>query len=189
MGTVIADAQLAATRDPRTGGAEIAFMNPGGVRTDLTYAASSTEVSDGVVTFSEVFAVQPFGNSLVVMTLKGAEIDTLLEQQFRVDAGGVLRSVILQVSNGFTYTYSQSAPVGAKVDNASIRLNGVPIEAERTYRVTVNSFLATGGDGFTVLNDGTDRLGGALDLDALRDYFAANSPVSPPALDRITIVP
>ncbi|WP_437294836.1 bifunctional metallophosphatase/5'-nucleotidase [Sorangium sp. So ce426] len=189
MGAVIADAQLAATRDARTGGAEIAFMNPGGIRADLTYAASSTEVIDGVVTFGEVFTAQPFGNSLVVMTLTGAQIDTLLEQQFRLDAGGVQQSLILQVSDGFTYTYSQSAPIGAKVDIASIRINGVPIEAARTYRVTVNSFLATGGDGFTVLNDGTDRLGGALDLDALRDYFAASSPVSPPALDRITVVP
>ncbi|XXS97305.1 bifunctional metallophosphatase/5'-nucleotidase [Sorangium sp. So ce363] len=189
MGAVIADAQLAATRDARTGGAEIAFMNPGGIRADLTYAASATEVSDGVVTFGEVFTVQPFGNSLVVMTLTGAQIDTLLEQQFRLDTGGVRQSLILQISNGFTYTYSQSAPIGAKVDIASIQINGVPIEAARTYRVTVNSFLATGGDGFTVLNDGTDRLGGALDLDALRDYFAANSPISPPALDRITVVP
>ncbi|WP_437587758.1 bifunctional metallophosphatase/5'-nucleotidase [Sorangium sp. So ce1000] len=189
MGAVIADAQLAATREARTGGAEIAFMNPGGVRADLTYAASPTEVLDGVVTFGEVFTVQPFGNSLVVMTLTGAQIHTLLEQQFRQEAGGALRSLILQVSDGFTYTYSQSAPVGAKVDIATIRINGVPIEAARTYRVTVNSFLATGGDGFTVLNDGTDRLGGALDLEALRDYFAANSPVSPPALDRITAVP
>ncbi|WP_437912919.1 bifunctional metallophosphatase/5'-nucleotidase [Sorangium sp. So ce302] len=189
MGAVIADAQLAATRDARTGGAEIAFMNPGGIRADLTYTASATEVSDGVVTFGEVFTVQPFGNSLVVMTLTGAQIDTLLEQQFRLDTGGVRQSLILQISNGFTYTYSQSAPIGAKVDIASIQINGVPIEAARTYRVTVNSFLATGGDGFTVLKDGTDRLGGALDLDALRDYFAASSPISPPALDRITVVP
>ncbi|WP_437956232.1 bifunctional metallophosphatase/5'-nucleotidase [Sorangium sp. So ce119] len=189
LGAVIADSQLAATRDARTGGAEIAFMNPGGVRADLAYAASPTELMDGVVTFGEAFTVQPFGNSLVVMTLKGAQIDTLLEQQFRVDAMGTPQSVILQVSDGFTYTYSQSAPVDSKVDIASIRINGVPIEPARTYRVTVNSFLASGGDGFTVLNEGTDRLGGALDLDALRDYFAVSSPVSPPPLDRITIVP
>ncbi|WP_437777313.1 bifunctional metallophosphatase/5'-nucleotidase [Sorangium sp. So ce1097] len=189
MGAVIADSQLAATRDARTGGAEVALMNPGGVRADLTHAASATEPMDGVVTYGEAFAVQPFGNSLVVMTLTGEQIDALLEQQFRVDSMGTPRSVILQVSDGFTYTYSQSAPIGAKVDIASIRINGVPIEATRTYRVTVNSFLASGGDGFTVLNDGTDRLGGALDLDALRDYFAASSPVSPPPLDRIAAVP
>ncbi|WP_437997105.1 bifunctional metallophosphatase/5'-nucleotidase [Sorangium sp. So ce185] len=189
MGAVIADAQLAATREASKGGAEVALMNPGGVRTDLTYAASPTEITDGVVTFGEIFTVQPFGNSLVVMTLTGEQIDQLLEQQFRVDASGAPRNLILQVSDGFTYTYSQSAPIGAKVDIASIRIGGVPIEAARTYRVTVNSFLATGGDGFTVLNDGADRLGGALDLDALRDYFAARSPVAPPALDRITIVP
>ncbi|WP_437315165.1 bifunctional metallophosphatase/5'-nucleotidase [Sorangium sp. So ce385] len=189
MGAVIADAQLAATREASKGGAEVALMNPGGVRSDLTYAASSTELTDGVVTFGEIFTVQPFGNSLVVMTLTGEQIDQLLEQQFRVDATGAPRSLILQVSDGFTYTYSQSAPIGSKVDFASIRINGVPIEAARTYRVTVNSFLATGGDGFTVLNDGADRLGGALDLDALRDYFAARSPIAPPALDRITVVP
>ncbi|XYH95794.1 bifunctional metallophosphatase/5'-nucleotidase [Sorangium sp. So ce1128] len=189
LGAVIADTQLAATRGASTGGAEVAFMNPGGVRADLTYAASPTELMDGVVTYGEAFTVQPFGNSLVVMTLTGEQLHTLLEQQFRVDSMGVPRSVILQVSDGFTYAYSQSAPIGAKVDIASIRINGVPVEAARTYRVTVNSFLATGGDGFTVLNDGTDRLGGALDLDALRAYFAANSPVSPPPLDRITVVP
>ncbi|WP_438005370.1 bifunctional metallophosphatase/5'-nucleotidase [Sorangium sp. So ce321] len=189
LGAVIADAQLAATRGASTGGAEVALMNPGGVRTDLTYAASPTELMDGVVTYGEAFTVQPFGNSLVVMTLTGAQLHTLLEQQFRVDSMGVPRSLILQVSDGFTYSYSQSAPIGSKVDIASIRINGVPIEAARTYRVTVNSFLATGGDGFTVLNDGTDRLGGALDLDALRAYFAASSPVSPPPLDRITVVP
>ncbi|XXX74807.1 bifunctional metallophosphatase/5'-nucleotidase [Sorangium sp. So ce134] len=189
MGAVIADSQLAATRDASKGGAEVALMNPGGVRADLTYAAAPTEPTDGVVTFGEIFTVQPFGNSLVVMTLTGAQIDQLLEQQFRVDPSGAPRSLILQVSDGFTYAYSQSAPVGSKVDIASIRINGVPIEAARTYRVTVNSFLATGGDGFAVLNDGTDRLGGAVDLDALRDYFAASSPVSPPALDRITVLP
>ncbi|KYF68985.1 bifunctional metallophosphatase/5'-nucleotidase [Sorangium cellulosum] len=189
LGAVIADAQLAATRDARIGGAEIAFMNPGGVRADLGYAASPAEPMDGVVTFGEAFTVQPFGNSLVVMTLTGAQIHTLLEQQFRVGAMGTPQSVILQVSDGFTYTYSQSAPVDSKVDITSIRINGAPLEPARTYRVAVNSFLASGGDGFTVLNEGTDRLGGALDLDALRDYFAANSPVSPPPLDRITIVP
>ncbi|WP_437304692.1 bifunctional metallophosphatase/5'-nucleotidase [Sorangium sp. So ce388] len=189
LGAVIADAQLAATRGASTGGAEVAFMNPGGVRTDLTYAASPTELMDGVITYGEAFTVQPFGNSLVVMTLTGGQLHTLLEQQFQVDSMGVSRSVMLQVSDGFTYTYSQSAPVGSKVDIASIRINGVPIEAARTYRVTVNSFLATGGDGFAVLNDGADRLGGALDLDALRAYFAASSPVSPPPLDRITVVP
>ncbi|WP_437722439.1 bifunctional metallophosphatase/5'-nucleotidase [Sorangium sp. So ce861] len=189
MGAVIADAQLAATREASKGGAEVALMNPGGVRADLTYAASPTELTDGVVTFGEIFTVQPFGNSLVVMTLTGEQIDELLEQQFRVDASGAPRSLILQVSDGFTYTYSQSAPIGSKVDFTSIRIGGVPIEAARTYRVTVNSFLATGGDGFSVLNDGADRLGGALDLDALRDYFAARSPVAPPAIDRITVVP
>ncbi len=185
MGAVIADAQLAATAIPMLGGAEIAFMNPGGVRADLLYPAAADEPQDGIVTYGEAFTVQPFSNSLVVMDLTGAQIETLLEQQWVMGKD----PKILQVSEGFTYTHSLSAPVGAKVDPATIKLGGVPVVADQTYRVTVNSFLASGGDGFTVLAEGTDRLGGANDLDALADYFADNSPISPPALDRITSVP
>ena len=189
MGTVIADAQLAATQDPAFGGAQVAFMNPGGVRASLIYAASPGDPADGIVTYGEAFTVQPFGNSLVVMTLTGAQLKTLLEQQFHIDAAGNPVTRILQVSQGFTYTYTAGAPIGSKVDPASIQLDGVAIEETATYRVTVNSFLASGGDQFLVLASGTDRLGGQLDLEALQTYFVANSPVSPPALDRISVVP
>lgn len=185
MGAVIADAQLAATSAVMLGGAEIAFMNPGGVRADLLFAAAPNEPQDGIVSYGEAFAVQPFGNSLVVMTLTGAQIKTMLEQQWVLNK----EPKILQPSLGFTYTYSESAEIGLKVDAATMELNGVPIDPAAEYRVTVNSFLASGGDGFYVLVDGTDRLGGANDLDALMAYFAEYSPVSPPALDRITALP
>ena len=184
MGLVVADAQLAATADPKFGGAQIAFMNPGGVRADLSYPAAPGEAKDGLVSYGEAFTVQPFGNSLVVMTLTGAQIETLLEQQFTM-AG----NKILQVSEGFSFTWSASAPIGSKVDPASIKFAGVTVDPAKSYRVVVNSFLATGGDGFAVLVDGTDRLGGATDLEALQAYFAANSPVPPPALDRVTLAP
>ncbi|HEY0136397.1 MAG TPA: 5'-nucleotidase, partial [Nannocystis sp.] len=127
---------------------------------------------------------QPFGNSLVVMTLTGAQIKTMLEQQFSPGYDNVLH-----VSKGFTYTYKQSAPIGMKVDAASIKLNGVLIAPGQKYRVTVISYLAAGGDSFSVLVDGTERLGGVTDMEALEDYLADNSPVSPPPLDRITVVP
>jgi 5'-nucleotidase len=189
MGAVIADSQLFATQAPAFGGAQIAFMNPGGVRASLLYAASPLEATDGIVTYGEAFTVQPFGNSLVVMTLTGDQIKMLLEQQFTIAPNGTPAAKILQVSQGFTYAYSQSAPIGSKVDMASIQLNGVPIVGSQTYRVTVNSFLASGGDSFAVLVNGTDRLGGAIDLEAMEEYLAASSPVSPPALDRITLLP
>ena len=185
LGDVIADSQLDATNDPGFGDAVIAFMNPGGIRADLTYASSPLGEGDGKVTYNEIFTVQPFGNSLVTMSLTGAQIDTLLEQQFDNPAPG--QSRILQVSNGFTYTWSQSAPTGNKVSN--LMLNGVAIDPAATYRVTVNSFLADGGDNFVVLKEGTNRLGGALDLDALEAYFVANSPVAPGPQNRITVVP
>jgi 5'-nucleotidase len=187
LGDVIADAQLAATALQGYGDAVVAFMNPGGIRADLTYSQISGGELPGEVTYGEAFTVQPFGNSLVTMSLTGAQIDTLLEQQFDNPLPGQMR--ILQVSQGFTYTWSASAPTGNKVDIASIMINGVPIDPAGVYRVTVNSFLADGGDRFTVLTQGTDRLGGALDLDALIAYFAAYSPVPPGPMDRISMIP
>lgn len=172
LGNVIADAQRESTRAPALGGADVAFMNPGGIRADI---------DAGEVTYGEAFTVQPFGNSLVTMTLSGAQIHALLEQQF-------VSQKILQVSEGFSYTWQDSAPVGEKVDPSTILLDGVPVDLAASYRVTVNSFLATGGDGFTVLAEGTDRLGGAVDVDALEAYLQANTPLAPPALGRITRV-
>jgi 5'-nucleotidase len=180
LGDVIADAQLAATSEVGFGEAVVAFMNDGGIRENLIYLASGIE-EDGEVTYGEAFTVQPFGNSLVTMTLTGAQIDALLEQQFQ---GGISR---LQVSNGFTYTWSASAPAGAKV--SAIAINGVPVEPTESYRVTVNSFLADGGDNYPILIQGTNRLGGDVDLDALVDYFNENSPVAPGPQDRVTMVP
>ena len=182
LGDVIADAQLAATADPAFGGAVVAFMNPGGIRADLTYAGSAVGEGDGNVTYGEAFTVQPFGNSLVTMTLTGAQIDTLLETQWVVNR-------VLQVSNGFTYEWSISAPVGSRVDIASIMINGVPINPSESYRVTVNSFLADGGDSFAVLVQGTNRLGGEVDVDAFEKYFAANSPIAPGPQNRIVQIP
>jgi 5'-nucleotidase len=91
------------------------------------------------------------------------------------------------VSNGFSYSWSASAATGSKVDPSSIRLNGTPVDPNGAFRITVNSFLAEGGDNFTLLAQGTNRLGGAVDLDALVDYFAANSPVPPGPQTRITV--
>ena len=131
--------------------------------------------------------MQPFGNSLVTMTLTGAQIDTLLEQQFV--GCGFTANRILQVSGGFTYTWSASGAPCNKVNPATIMINGVPVGSSTSYRVTVNSFLADGGDSFPVLKDGTNRLGGAVDTDALEAYFVASSPVAPGPQNRITQVP
>ena len=181
LGDVIADAQLAATTSAGTGEAVVAFMNPGGIRADLTYAGSLEGEGDGNVTYGEAFTVQPFGNSLVTMTLTGAQIETLLEQQW--DALGAR---VLQVSEGFTYTWDAAAPIGARVDPGSIAIDGVTVDPAASYRVTVNSFLADGGDRFPILISGTDRLGGEVDLDALVTYFEVNSPVAPGPQNRIS---
>lgn len=185
LGDVIADSQLAATSAPQFGGAVAALMNPGGIRTDLLFAQVSGGEQPGEVTYGEAFSVQPFGNSLVTMTLTGAQVDLALEQQFDNPTPGARR--ILQVSSGFAYTWSASASTGSKVSN--ITINGVPVDPNATYRVTVNSFLADGGDNFVALRLGTDRLGGAQDIDAQAAYLTANAPVAPPTLGRINQVP
>jgi 5'-nucleotidase len=185
LGDVIADAQLEATAPGGFGNAVVAFMNPGGIRADLSYNQISGGEQPGEVTYSEAFTVQPFGNSLVTMSLTGAQIETLLEQQWV----GQPSARILQVSAGFAYSWSASAPVGDKVDPATIQINGVTVDPSTTYRVTVNSFLADGGDNFVVLREGTDRLGGDVDADALEKYFQAHSPVPPGPQNRISQVP
>ena len=181
LGDIIADAQLASTAPAGFGDAVVAFMNPGGIRDDLDFVSGGPE-SDGEVTFGEAFSVQPFGNSLVTMTLTGEQIDELLEEQWV----GQTSPRILQVSDGFTYTWDAAAADGVRVDPASIVINGAPINLLANYRVTVNSFLADGGDNFQVLVEGTDRLGGEVDLDALVTYFGLNSPVAPGPQNRIT---
>jgi 5'-nucleotidase len=182
LGDVIADAQLEATTPTDFGGSVVAFMNPGGIRAPLLFNAIAGSELPGEVTYGEIFTVQPFGNTLVVKTCTGAQIQALLEQQFVVNR-------ILQISHTLHYTWDASEPVGTKVVDSSVTINGAPVVAATPYRVTMNSFLADGGDGFSVFRDCTDQLGGEVDVDALGRYFMAHIPVSPPPLDRITLVP
>ncbi len=182
LGDVIADAQRASTAI--SGAAQIAFMNPGGIRADLSFPQSGGE-GDGNVTYSEAFTVQPFGNSLVTLTLNGAELKTLLEQQFTGCTNNQPFDRILQVSAGFSYTWNPTRLACDKVVPGTLMLNGAAIDPATDYRVTVNSFLADGGDLFTVLPSGRNRLGGAQDIDALEAYFAVNSPVPPGPRNRI----
>jgi 5'-nucleotidase len=189
LGDVIADAQLYATAPAGLGNAVVAFMNPGGIRADFTYASSGAGEGDGNVTYGEAFTVQPFGNSLVTMTLTGAQIEQLLEQQFMGCPNNQPFNRVLQVSAGLEYAWNAAGPACDKVDPQTIRVDGLAIDLTAGYRVTVNSFLADGGDNFTVLTQGTNRLGGAVDTDALEDYFAAFSPVAPGPRNRITVLP
>lgn len=190
LGDVIADAQLESTAPSALGGAVLAFMNPGGIRADFTYPSSTAGEGDGVVTYGEAFTVQPFGNSLVTKTFTGQQIYDLLEQQW-----GTLQPFgrILQVSAGLSYQHTFdttaanfAAQKGGKfVCDGSVKLNGVAIDKAAAYRVTMNSFLADGGDNFTVFKLGTNQLGGAVDLDSMQDYLETHSPVVPGAQNRI----
>jgi 5'-nucleotidase len=171
-GRLVADAQWMATRSPQLGGAELALMNPGGVRTDLRCPAAPP----CTVTYGDVFAMQPFGNNLVVMTLTGAELRQLLEDQQRPGRGSPL---FLIPSSSMTYTWKAGAPHGQRVQD--LRIGGVPVDPARDVRITVNSFLAEGGDGVATLRQGRQRIGGVLDLDALVAHLLAVSPSPDPS--------
>ncbi|MFI0372692.1 bifunctional metallophosphatase/5'-nucleotidase [Actinomadura sp. 1N219] len=175
LGDVIADAQLASMKDL---GAQVAVMNPGGVRTDLTFAASGSE-GDGVVTYGEAFAVQPFSNVMGVVSLTGTQLDALLEQQW-TSAG----EKILQPSANLHFTIDRSKPVGDRV--SAITIDGTPIDPSTTYKVAANNFLLGGGDGFTVFTDGKDQVLGPIDLDAFVAYFTTQPTITPPPLNRIS---
>ncbi|MFF0622913.1 bifunctional metallophosphatase/5'-nucleotidase [Streptomyces sp. NPDC004296] len=189
LGDLIADAQLAATRDTGKGGAQLALMNPGGIRSDLAYKASGKE-GDGVVTYAEAFTVQPFTNMTNVVNLTGAQLLAALQQQ--VSGPNEASPKILQISEGLTYTLDMTKQGAARVVADSVRVSGSPLDPAKTYRVAMNEFLAGGGDGFPALKQGTDKYVGPSDLDALTAYLTAHStptaPLAPPKADRITVV-
>ncbi|MEO7448968.1 MAG: bifunctional metallophosphatase/5'-nucleotidase [Humibacillus sp.] len=189
LGDLIADAQLA---DPSvvTGGKKpvVAFMNPGGIRTDLVADAA------GNITYASAFAVQPFNNYLVSMDLTGQGIYDLLNQQFN-GANTAGSPKVLQVSRGFTYTYTQlgkgttaTTDDSASVNEGSVSINGVPVEKSATYRIVTNNFLSDGGDGFPAFKAGTGKYFGGLDIDGFAAYLTANSPYTPLVPSRISRV-
>jgi 5'-nucleotidase len=180
LGDIIADAHLAATRADTDGGAMIALTNPGGIRTDIPKKNEDGQ-GDGAVTYADLFASQPFRNQLVTLTLTGKQIKDALEQQWLDPA----RPRILQVSSGFSYVWDGAKPFGERVIAERLSLNGQRIDPTTSYRVTVNAYLALGGDGFTALKDGAAPRFGVYDVDALFGYFQSNSPIAPAAPDRI----
>ena len=167
---LIADAQLAATKAENHGNADISFINSSGVRTGITPA------SDGTVTYGQIFAAQPFGNNLVVKSLTGVQLKALLEQQFVVESGKTEVGSLLVPSANFRFDYDLSRPEGQRI--VSMTLNGKRIRSDARYRVSVNNFLASGGDGFSALIQGTDTFDAGLDLDALEAWLATN-PTAP----------
>ena len=184
-GNLVADAQLAATEGL---GAQIAFMNPGGVRSDLEFPESDAGEGDGVVTFGEAFTFQPFNNTMFVLPMTGEQIHGVLEEQCQ--PGDSSRPVLhLGVSEGFSYDLDITLQGGVctGVEVSDIELDGTPIDMAATYLVAVNNFLADGGDNFDTFAevDPFDRLPGPQDIDALTEYLDANSPVSAPPTDRV----
>lgn len=171
LGQLVADAILASGRE---WGAQIAFTNSGGIRTDLEAGAGN------VATAAQVQAVVPFGNEIAVMDMTGAQIVALLQGQW--DGNEADKRGLLQVSDGFSYSWDERKPKGQRVVRDSIRLNGAPIDDNAIYRVAVYNFLADGNDGFVTFRQGSKRQAtGVRDVDSLRSYLVHLEQVNKPA--------
>lgn len=196
-GNLIADSQLAATQPVAFGGAVMAFMNGGGVRAPgFIFAGSAAGEGDGNVTYGEAFTVQRFSNSLVTMTLSTQDVKDFMEGQFAGCLGQSTTATRFALpSAGFKYHWDGAQTCGWRISNITLRTGsgatastevlvnaaGVVLNPTKTYRVTVNNFMSTGGDGYTTLIKGTNRIGGSQDIDALTDYFAAKFKTTPHA--------
>jgi 5'-nucleotidase len=182
LGNLIADAQLAAWPE-----ADVAFMNPGGIRADINCASTGASDPAGSINFGETFTAQPFSNTVNEVELSGKGIHDALEQQWRTDANSVTTFLQLSVA-GLTYSFNPDAPVGDRIDPASIKIGTAPLDMNGQYTVVANSFLIDGGDAFSAFT--SERRGdkvdvtGPNDVDALNDYLKAHSPVTPPSLER-----
>lgn len=170
LGNLVADAQLAATRDA---GAGLALMNNTGIRGDLLAGA------DGVVTFGSIYGVQPFANQLVTRTYTGAQLKALLEQQF----DGQSFDQAFSPSANVAYAFDLARPLGSRVFDVTI--DGRALDPAASYRITMNSFLAGGGDSFTLFREGRDSVTGGLDLDALETWIKAEPVRVLPATGRV----
>lgn len=171
IGNFVADVQLWAAP-----GADIALMNPGGIRTNLSYASTGPEDPNGNVTFREAANVQPFANTLVTFELTGAQLKSALEEQWQV--GQARPFLKLGVSEGLKYSYDPSGAQGSRV--SMITLNGEEIDPAASYKIVANSFLAAGGDNFATLGAGTNRADtGKVDLQSMVDWFAAKTTANP----------
>lgn len=168
LGNFVADVQLWSLNEDGTRDVDVAFMNPGGLRADI---------AAGQVTYRQAANVQPFANTLVSMDLTGAQIKSVLEEQWQ-PAGASRPFLKLGVSSALEYTYNPTAPTGSHI--TEILLNGVPIDPAATYSVGVNSFLASGGDNFFTLADGANKAdSGKIDLESMVDYFATFGTATP----------
>jgi 5'-nucleotidase len=182
-GNLIADAQLSATKAAGFGQAVIGLMNGGGVRAAFTFPSSAAGEGDGNVTYGEAFTTQPFGNSLVTMSLTAQDLKNVLEEQFVGCRGQATTATRFMIpSAGFKYEWDGSKACDARISKVTLTTAGVTetivsaagvvVNPTKTFRVTVNNFMATGGDGYSTFLRGTNLLGGAQDIDALSAYLA-----------------
>lgn len=179
LGNLVADALLDKVSDSPAG-ADFGVVNPGGLRADLLYAGTGGTNEDGVITYAEANSVLPFVNQLNSVTLTGASVKKVLEQQWQRDAAGNVPTrpyLQLGLSKNVSYTSDPARPEGDRI--TSVTINGKALDPAASYKVATFSFLATGGDNFRAFAEGSSVDTGLVDYEAWIDYLKVASPVSP----------
>lgn len=149
LGDLVADSERAQMNS------DFAFINRGGIRTDI---------GQGNITYGRLYTILPFNDRLVKMTLTGKQIKQVLEEQWNGP-----NPKILQIS-GLRYTWMRNAPVGSKIIGLR-KADGTLLQMDRAYTVTVNAYISQGGDGLTVFSHGDNPVAGPNDLDALAHFI------------------
>ncbi len=167
LGNLVADAHLAYAKT--RGVVDIGMTNSGGIRADLTVEPGRT------VTLSDLFAIQPFSNDLIALTITGAQLRELIRRQLPKRPG----AAVIQVSNNLNYQWSQAEGADAVLE--SVTFENRPLDLKRDYRVVVNTFMAEGGNDLNIFKQGRDRMTVGPDIDAFEEWLREN----PKAMNQI----
>ncbi len=155
----------------KAGGAQIGFMNKGGIRCDL---------EAGEISFEDIYRLMPFDNTIVSMDLTGAQVRGIARQALKPGRYPGLEWSGIEI---------EASKRGSGFEIVAIRVAGKPLEDKLTYRVATNSFVAAGGDGYAWFKQGRNtKKSGRLLRDVLAEALSADSPVTPPRDSRLLVV-
>ncbi|MFD7321726.1 bifunctional metallophosphatase/5'-nucleotidase [Streptomyces sp. NPDC059875] len=158
------------------------------VRGDLPYAKGSHPAdADGRILYGESWNVYGYGNPVLTVSVKGRQLDAILEQQWQKQPNGTVKSAPLAVSRNVSYRYDPARPVGDRVSPRDVLINGRPLDPERTYRVAALAYTVIGADGYSAFAGYTAPVRDGADHESFVDYLRAHKKISPAPLNRVRV--
>ncbi|GAB2670587.1 bifunctional metallophosphatase/5'-nucleotidase [Kribbella swartbergensis] len=157
------------------------------LRGDLLVANSNKPGdADGRVTLGESWDAYGYGNPVLTVSLTGAQLDAVLEQQWKTQADGSVKFAPLAVSGNVRYAYDAARPVGDRVDPADVKIDGVALDPAKTYRVAALAYTVIGADGYPAFKSYTDPVRNNTDHETFASYLRTHKTLTPAPLTRVT---